>query len=148
MPRKMDRSKVVIVLEDDQEIKELLASVLQDRGYYVVAVDSGRRALEVLQQVRARLLVLDVMLPDMDGNEVLQAIREDARMQDTKVMILSGHVQLLSQGSIRRVSQLVPKPFDVEKIVYHVEELIGKAEIEAIPIKPLRLLPSRLAFAE
>ena len=65
MATAMDRSKVVVVLEDDHEVRGLLATVLQDQGYYVVPVEKGERALAVLQQVRATLLIMDLLLPEI-----------------------------------------------------------------------------------
>ncbi len=131
---KMDRSKVVVVLEDDQVVRDLLASVLQDRGYYVVPVESGGRALEVLQQVRARLLILDLQLPDMNGNDVLRALRADEKTSDVKAMIVSGHMNMLKRDGSHQISQLVDKPFDVEQVVSQVEDLIGKAQAEPTPL--------------
>lgn len=126
MPSKMDRSKVVVVLEDDQQIRDLLAQILQDRGYYVVPVESGKRALAVLQQVRARLLLMDMRLPDMSGNQVLQLLRADEKTKDVPVMVLSNHLHLLDGGSRSDNHQLVDEPLDVDEVVSGVEHIIGK----------------------
>ncbi len=126
MPSKMDRSKVVVILEDDQYIRGLLAQILQDKGYYVVPVETGLRALQVLQQVRARLLVMDLMLPDMPGNQVLQALRADEKTKDVPVMVLSSHLHMLQDGSGYEADQVIGKPFDVSDVVDEVERLVGR----------------------
>ena len=122
----MDRSKVVVVLEDDQEVRGLLASVLQDQGYYVVPVERGERALEVLQQVRATLLIMDLMLPEMDGKEVLQKLRADERTRDVPVLVLSAHAHLLGDKPTSKRNRVVDKPFEIDKVLAEVQKIIGK----------------------
>ncbi len=139
MANKMDRSKVVVVLEDDDQTRGLLAEILQDKGYYVVPVETGLRALEVLQQVRARLLVLDVMLPDMPGNRMLELMQADKRTKDIPVMVLSNHLHLLDSvigdggNAIERDQVLMGKPFEVDQVTAEVEKLIGKPFVDELP---------------
>lgn len=134
MANKMDRSKVVIVLEDDHEIRGLLARILEDRGYYVVPVENGARALEVLQQVRAQLLVMDLLLPDMSGNDVLQALRSDEKTRDVAVMVLSSHLHMLNNGDGHSTNQVMGKPFVIDELVMEVERLIGRPFAEGYSI--------------
>ncbi len=123
----MDRSKIVVVLEDDHEVRSLLATVLQDQGYYVVPVDNGERALAVLQQVRATLLIMDLGLTGMDGNEVIRQVRADERTRDVPVMVLSARVPLAGNGSKPRTSRIIKKPFQIDQVLAEVERIIGKA---------------------
>lgn len=146
MPGKMDRSKVVVVLEDDPHIRGLLAQILQDKGYYVVPVETGMRALQVLQQVRARLLVMDLMLQDMSGNRVLQALRDDEKTRDVPVMVLSSHLHLLQDGSGYGADQVMGKPFDIGDVVDEVERLIGRPFDEASHVNLGGLLVKGLAL--
>jgi CheY-like chemotaxis protein len=150
MASEMDRSKVVVVLEDDDEVRRLLAEILQEKGYYVVAVDRGLRALEVLQQVRARLLVLDVMLPDMPGNRVLDLMRVDERTKDIPVMVLAGHLDTLdgSGAPDERGQVLLSKPFAVDQVIAGVEKLIGKPFVDDLLFSQSSLLSPSVAFGK
>jgi len=127
MATAMDRSKVVVVLEDDHEVRGLLATVLQDQGYYVVPVEKGERALAVLQQVRATLLIMDLLLPEMDGEEVLRKLRSDERTKDVPVLVLSAHTRLLDNNSDGKRGRVVSKPFEVDNVIAEVQKIIGKA---------------------
>lgn len=126
MARLMDRSKIVVVLEDDHEARSLLASVLQEDGYYVIPVDRGERVLEVLQQVRASLLITDLLLPGMDGNEVIRQIRADEKTRDIPVITLSAHLHKPGSGSRGGLSRNAGKPRTIGGLVAEVERIIGK----------------------
>jgi CheY-like chemotaxis protein len=156
MASKLDKSKVVVVLEDDDQIRGLLAAILQENGYYTVPVETGLRALEVLQQVRARLLVLDVTLPDMPGSRVVELLLADEKTRDIPVMVLSGHLHLLNSstggsgnGHVNGRDQvLMHDPFEIEQVVAEVEKMIGKPFVDDLLIPITGVLSPRAAFGK
>jgi DNA-binding response OmpR family regulator len=79
----------VLVIEDDTDIRELVASRLTRLGYEVVRAATGEAGLLEITRRRPDLLVLDVLLPGIDGWEVLRRIRRDERTRDVPVLILS-----------------------------------------------------------
>jgi twitching motility two-component system response regulator PilG len=81
--------KHVLVVDDDEPINELVRIVLETRGYQVVSAADGTSALDAVARLRPDLVVLDVMMPGVDGFEVCRRIKEDPATKDTKVVMLS-----------------------------------------------------------
>lgn len=141
MAGRMDRSKVVVILEDDANVRRSLVQALEGRGYYAVPVETGLRALQVLQQIRARLLIMDLMLPDMSGDDVIKALREDEKTKDIPLMVLSNHLHVkdgLGRGG--DAAQQGSITFDFRAVVDEVEGLIGKPFSETSPAVSGRVL--------
>ena len=76
----------ILIVEDDKELAGLLTDFLRDEGYITSSVDSGERAVQLFEQYGARLVVLDINLPDMNGFAVCSKLRENA---DTPILIVS-----------------------------------------------------------
>ncbi|MHC4423709.1 MAG: response regulator [Planctomycetota bacterium] len=114
--------KKVLIVDDDAEIIELLVDVLvRDGRFEVKAASSGYDAGILTQQSRPDLILLDYMLPDVNGNVVCQTIRKNPEFENIKIIIISGVIkqdeidQLLKSGA----EDFIRKPFDIT-------ELIGK----------------------
>ena len=76
----------ILIVEDDKELTALLTDFLREEGYTVSSVDSGERAVQLFERYGARLVVLDINLPDMNGFAVCSKLRENA---DTPILIVS-----------------------------------------------------------
>src|SRR5918999_2853736 len=74
-------ARTILVVEDSEPIRRILALLLEGHGYEVVAVDGGREGLALAQQLHPCAITLDISLPDLDGREVLRALKSDARTQ-------------------------------------------------------------------
>jgi CheY-like chemotaxis protein len=85
--------KTVLVVEDEQDTAEMLQDMLSISGYEALYSCSGQTALSMILNARPDALILDVMLPDISGLEVLQHIRRDPRMESIPVIIVSGNNQ-------------------------------------------------------
>lgn len=84
------RSAQLLIVDDDADVREALASVLQDEGYGVLIAESGRAALEILRGgARPALILLDVMMPVMDGHEFRALQRRDPDLADIPVVVLT-----------------------------------------------------------
>lgn len=116
----------VLVVDDDPAIIEMLVELLERDGRFVVATaatgfDAGMRTKEFLPHV----IVLDFMLPDINGNAVVRTIRADASLQNVKIIIVSGVVNrddvksLLDSGA----NDFVQKPFSIEDLVRRIVEV-------------------------
>lgn len=120
--------KRILVVEDEAHIAEGLRLNLQLQGYTVAVVDSGVSALEKWRQWRPDLIVLDIMLPGIDGFSVLQSIRlENARIP---ILVLSARgtpedrILGLTYGS----DDYLVKPFHLEEFLLRVDRLLSRAE--------------------
>ncbi|MBA4029024.1 MAG: regulator [Planctomyces sp.] len=121
-------TKRVLVVEDDHHILELFQDILsRDKRWSVRTASTGYDAGLLTESFRPHLVVLDYMLPDINGNLVCRRIRENPELADTKVMIVSGVVNdaeikaLLAAGADR----FIKKPFDVAALTRTMQELAG-----------------------
>ena len=97
----------VLVVDDEQGIRQVLEDVLGDEGYQVTAVENGFQALEVLARETIDLVILDVWLPNMGGIDVLKRIKQD--WPDVEVVVISGHANInmavwMNQFDLKRSS--------------------------------------------
>ncbi|UCE99452.1 MAG: response regulator [Planctomycetota bacterium] len=108
--------KKILIVDDDAEIVELMADVLiRDGRFEIKTASSGYEAGISTQQFRPDLILLDYMLPDINGNVVCQTIRKNPEFENTKIIIVSGVVkqdeidQLLKSGA----EDFIKKPFNI-----------------------------------
>jgi class 3 adenylate cyclase len=104
----------ILVVDDDEGNREILARRLRRQGYRVAVAAGGRQALETLGTTAVDLVLLDVMMPDMDGYAVLQRLKGDARLRDIPVLMISALDEI---ASVVRCIELgaedyLSKPFD------------------------------------
>ena len=119
--------KKVLIVDDDEEIIELMVDVLgRDGGFEVRTASSGYDAGLLTQQFVPDLLILDYMLPDVNGNIVCQTIRKNPQFQDTRIIIVSGVVnQEEIQGLLDAGAQdFVRKPFRIGQLVDKIVEVL------------------------
>jgi len=120
--------KTVLVVDDDPSIRALIRLFLEGAGYTVAEAGDGRRGMRTLLASPVDLLILDIFMPEMDGLEVLQKLREQHR--DCKVMAISGGsakigMDLLSHATIFGADAVLEKPFDEATLIDRVGKLIG-----------------------
>lgn len=119
------RKRVVVIGEDDEPIARLLRDAINDEpAYQAVVVPDGALVLETVRQVRADLLILDVMMPGLSGIDVYDRIRADEQVRDMPVLFVtaaSGNFQ--RQFGERGITQVVTKPFDLNDLLSKVREL-------------------------
>lgn len=122
-----DGKKRILVVDDDPEIVELFVDVLDRDGRFdVKTANSGYDAGMLTQEFNPDLVILDYMLPDINGNVVCKTIRANPNFEHIKIIIVSGVVnqeeinELLKAGA----DEFVKKPFNIEKLIERVAELL------------------------
>jgi excisionase family DNA binding protein len=117
----------ILVVDDDPEIVELFVDVLERDGRFEVrTASSGYDAGMITNEFNPELIILDYMLPDINGNVVCQTIRQNPRFEHVKIIIVSGVVNqeeindLLKSGA----DEFVKKPFNIEKLIERVGQLM------------------------
>jgi excisionase family DNA binding protein len=122
--------KKVLIVDDDAEIVELIADVLtRDGRFEIKTASSGYEAGISTQQFRPDLILLDYMLPDVNGNVVCQTIRKNLEFENTKIIIVSGVVkqdeidQLLKSGA----EGFIKKPFNIDELISKVTTVLMMA---------------------
>lgn len=119
--------KRVLVVDDDGQIIELFLDVLsRDQRFDVKTASTGYDAGLLTESFRPHLMLLDYMLPDINGNLVCERIKANPNLKDTKIIIVSGVVNQEQIDALTRSGSdgFVKKPFNIEKLVARMAELL------------------------
>jgi DNA-binding response OmpR family regulator len=133
----------ILVVEDDFDISNMLRIYFQSQGYEVAVASRGGDALEMCRQQLPNIVVLDIMLPDIDGYEVCRQLRSNLRTSHIPIIFLtqkderSDKIQGLELGA----DDYITKPFDVEELRLRVKNAIARATYESLT-NPTTGLPS------
>jgi excisionase family DNA binding protein len=117
----------VLIVDDDEELVELIADVLDRDGRFEVRVaNNGFDAGMVVKEYRPDLIVLDVMLPDINGKEVCQRVRSDKTMNDVRIICISGMVEEDKVAELRTsgADEFLHKPFEVDRLIERMCHLL------------------------
>ncbi|HEX6208690.1 MAG TPA: response regulator [Actinomycetota bacterium] len=116
----------ILIADDDPVILRLLEVNFSLEGFDVETAERGERVLEEARRVRPDVIVLDVMMPGMDGWEVCERLKEDPGTADIPIMVLSARTQEQDRERGRElgVSAYVTKPFDPEELIRVARSLL------------------------
>jgi CheY-like chemotaxis protein len=114
----------ILVCDDDPSLRELVRAVLGPSYRFVEAAD-GVEALTLARETRPDLIVLDVMLPELSGIEVLEALRLDAELQSIPVIVITAWSHAEVDAHVAGADRFVSKPFDPDDLSAAVEELLA-----------------------
>ena len=110
----------LLVVDDELSILEALRDVLSLEGYEVVTAYNGAEGLKRLSEALPDLVLLDLMMPVMDGREMLRRMREDPRLEELPVVIMSaGRISDAERGA---ACATLPKPFDLDHLLSTIAE--------------------------
>jgi len=121
-------AKRILVVDDDPQIIELFSDVLvRDPRYEVRTATTGYDAGMLTESFKPHLIVLDYMLPDVNGNVVCQRVRQNPELTGTRVVFVSG---VVNQEEVERLikagaDDFIKKPFSIEKLLSRINELLG-----------------------
>jgi len=129
----MGKSRLLIV-EDDNDISNMLKIYFGGLGYEVDVAPRGSEALDKTRQVLPHLIVLDIMLPDIDGYEVCRTLRTNTRTSHIPVIFLTQKDERSDklQGLELGADDYITKPFDIEELKLRVQGAIRRSEREAL----------------
>lgn len=122
-------SKTIMIVDDELNILVPLQFLMEQNGFRVVLAQSGRDALEALEESKPDLILLDIMLPDLDGYEIFQMIRANPAWDGIKVIFLTAKNRDgdIAKGLNLGVDAYVTKPFSNAELLAVVNELTGVA---------------------
>ncbi|WP_224372895.1 response regulator [Hyalangium versicolor] len=121
--------KTVLLVDDEHAILDALSGILEDEGFQVVTAGNGREALARMQEVRPDVALVDVMMPVMDGRELLRELQADARWQSIPVVLMSAVPRsILTRDAPLVCADFFQKPFDLWKLLDRLRELTGAEE--------------------
>jgi DNA-binding response OmpR family regulator len=114
--------RTLLAIDDDPHIADLLGMLLKDRGYDVVAAPDGRQGIEKALYLKPDIIILDVMMPELDGWEVLKELKRSDRAKDIPVVIMSVFDEKKLGYRLGAFDYLV-KPFEIPDILRMVEKV-------------------------
>jgi len=122
----------ILVVDDEIYIVHILDFSLGMEGYEVITALDGEQALEKLKSDRPDLIVLDIMMPKLDGYEVCKAIKSDPETRQIPVILLSAKGRNVDQklGFDVGADDYITKPFSPRKLVERINQLLGQAATE------------------
>jgi len=129
-----DIAPTILIVEDDQDIAEMLGAFLRSAGYQVVTENWGEDGVRSARAKRPDLVILDVRLPDIDGFEVLERMREHVSTRYTPVIFLTERREREArlQGLALHADDYITKPFDVEELLLRVQNTLARAQRAAV----------------
>jgi len=124
----------LLIVEDDVDINTMLRIFFSSQGYEVDSAYRGSEALERTRQVMPHLIVLDIMLPDIDGYEVCRNLRKNARTSHIPVIFLTQRDERSDKlkGLELGADNYITKPFDIEELKLYVQNSLARAERESL----------------
>ena len=116
------------MVDDEPDLLELIDTNLTAAGFNVVSVANGREALEQARAIKPQLIVLDIMLPELDGLEVCKTLRRDPATRAVPIIILTARASELDRvlGLELGADDYVTKPFSVRELVLRIKKLIDR----------------------
>lgn len=127
--------KKILVIDDDEMNLQIAKMILERKlPCEVICASGGIDGLEILREQRVHLVLLDIMMPDFDGIETLQEIRDDDRIKDVPVIMLtaSGDVENIQKVSDLNVKDYIKKPFMPADLVKRIEKKLSEVHLEEI----------------
>ena len=151
----IEKAKVnILVVDDKPENLRLLSDTLTKEGYEVKGVINGAMALRVASSVRPHLILLDVMMPDLDGYEVCQKLKADTKTKDIPVIFLSANNETIDKVKAFSVGAVdyINKPFQIEEVLLRIKNQLefqaAQAEIRKLNLELEQRIQERTAQLE
>ena len=128
-----ETKKTVVCIEDEPEMIDLVRLILGRKGFELIGAMGGREGLETVRRVKPDLVLLDLMMPDIDGWEVYQQMKADPALKDIPVIVVTAKAQSIDKVlglHIAKVDDYVTKPFGPQELLQSVEKVLGMERAE------------------
>ena len=119
----------ILVVEDDSELRDLFCTVLSDNGYVAIPATDGLNAFDVLEQQYIDLIISDVMMPKMNGFEMIQSLREGQYTMPVLIITAKESMDDKQEGFRVGTDDYMVKPVDVNEMLWRVEALLRRSQI-------------------
>jgi len=132
-PQESSVKATILCIEDEPEMIDLFRVILERKGYEVIGAIGGQEGLEVLEEQTPDLILLDLMMPDVDGWEVFRQIRATPRLQNAPVVVVTAKAQSIDKVlglHIAKVDDYITKPFGPQDLLSAVERVLAGRTLE------------------
>lgn len=114
----------ILVVDDEVTIRELLVDLLAGEGYMVASANNGFQALASLRESPPDLVLMDIMMPELDGREVLRQMRDEADLKHIPVIVMSAAFAKDQDGSL--ATAFMAKPFDLNALLRTIDRILDR----------------------
>jgi two-component system response regulator VicR len=121
--------KLILCIEDEAEMIDLIRLILTRRGFDVRGANGGKEGLEIMRREHPDLILLDLMMPDMDGWEVYQQMKADDSTKNIPVIVVTAKAQSIDKVlglHIAKVDDYIAKPFSPQELLTSVDNVLTK----------------------
>jgi len=128
-------SKRLAYIEDESEMIDLVRIILGRRGYIVLGANGGREGLELVRKELPDLVLLDLMMPDMDGWDVYHQIKSDEITRDIPVIVITAKAQNIDKVlglRVAKVEDYIAKPFSPQELLDRIDIVLSKQSKSSI----------------
>lgn len=119
----------ILCIEDEPQMIDLIRLILENRGYQVLGAEGGQRGLEMMRAERPDLLLLDLMMPEMDGGDVFHHMKEEVELRNIPVIVVTAKAAPIDKVlwiNVAKVDDYVIKPFGPSELADSVEKVLAK----------------------
>jgi DNA-binding response OmpR family regulator len=127
-------SQAILAVDDDPAILDVVAQVLADEGYHVLTAGGGRVAVELAREQLPKLILLDLMMPEMNGWQVVAELRSSPQTRAIPILLLSARRDTALMANHLGVSSYLEKPFDLDELVARVRRLLALSGAGSNPL--------------
>ncbi len=119
--------KKILIVDDKLEVVELVTAILEGEDYQTISASDGREALEKIGKEKPDLVLLDIIMPKMDGLAVLSEVKKDPKTKEIPIIMLTAKGQKSDQEKGRELgaTRYIVKPFSPSHLLRKIEEVLG-----------------------
>ena len=147
----MDRAprleRTALVVDDDVFVLSALAELLSEEGYDVHTATNGFSALRIATEFRPGVILLDLVMPERGGGDVLSEIRAAPATRDGAVVVVTGNAHLLTESQVAQTDGVVAKPFDVNDLLATIKRALQHAASRRSEVRRIAEISHRDATA-
>ena len=124
----VENKKKVVCVEDEPDIIELIRLILERKGFDMFSAIGGQAGIDLIRQLKPDLVLLDLMMPEMDGWEMYQQMKADPELKKIPVIVVTARVRSIDKDLgryIAKVDDYVTKPFGPHELLHSVEHVLG-----------------------
>ena len=126
-----DEMATILCIEDEPEMIELIKLILGQQNYRVIGALGGEEGLRLAEETRPDLVLLDLMMPGLDGWAVYQRMRSSEKLRETPVIIVTAKAQSIDKVlglHIAKVDDYISKPFGPQELISSIQRVLGEIE--------------------
>jgi len=122
----------VLICDDELMNRKVASKIIKKEGFKVIEAENGKEALEILKKNDVELILMDLMMPVMDGYEATKIIKEDNRLSHIPLIVISAlsDIQAIKKGLVAGANEYITKPFDLTEFTLRIKNAIKMGELQ------------------